>query len=63
MSGIGGQGGILDFKTYLDISGVGGHIGHEGDDVSLCSEHGHGLLQSEHLGAGAEENPSLGLFI
>jgi hypothetical protein len=43
ISGEAGQGGILVFKTYLDKSGIGGHVPGE------CSGQGAGPPQSSHL--------------
>jgi hypothetical protein len=59
MSGIAGQGGTVDFNTYLLRSGSrqGGHIGR----AAAPHGQGHVFLQRPHKGTeDAFSNPSLG---
>jgi hypothetical protein len=54
------QGGMLLFKTYFDISGIGGHIGIPWPEGVLWSLHGHLSPQRLHTGGVVPElNPSI----
>jgi hypothetical protein len=57
------QGGMLLFKTYFDISGIGGHIGIPWPEGVLWSVQGQ--LSPQRLqtgGVDAESNPSIFLI-